>query len=110
MWPYSYPPTIAEVLKQVESDIGYAIEGKVMAKKPTFTPLMLSRGFKTLKKDTVKEVCTQVPFAIFFQAGLDIAHAYDMEFFFPCEHGNFEVIKDALKKYIQLLKKYYNRK
>lgn len=81
-----------------------------MSEVPSLTPLLLSYGFKTLKKSTVEHEVTEIPYAIFFQAGLDIAHAYDMEFFFPVEDNDFTIVNKALHGYIDLLKKYYDRK
>jgi len=104
------PPKLSEQIAEVLSDVLYSVEGKIMSEIPRLTPLMLSAGFKILKNTTSKTEVTPIPWAIFFQDGLDIAHAYDMEFDFPFEDADYSPILKALNVYIRLLKKYAHGK
>ena len=86
-----------------------AVQGQLMSVLPGVTPTMLTIAFKGLKTghpEGYYEEIVAIPWAIFFRDGLDICYAYDMEFLFPVDINNPEIVITAVNILKELTKKY----
>ena len=86
--------------------IGKAIFGSMVNK---FTPLTLALAFKMLKFQYGKlqeEEVVKTPWAIHYRDAIDMNYAYDMEFAFPIDITNPEILNDAVKVVVDLTGSY----
>ena len=89
--------------------LGGTVIVPLLSKLPCITPLFLTMGFQTIKKqygDLQPEQVVKQPWAVHYRDGIDLMPVYDMEFAFPLDISNPTALSKAVKTVVEITEEY----